>query len=63
MNLTAYNFTNRAIRFNSLWNICTTKSGKLISEGGDGVPNKKEGVQQKIQKLISGGGLLFGTGE
>ena len=37
-----------------------TKSGKLISRGG---PNKKEKVRQKIKKLISRGGLLFGTEE
>ena len=28
-----------------------------------GGPNKKGGGRQKIQRLISGGGLLFGTGE
>ena len=36
--------------------MCKTKSGKLISGGG---LNKKGEVQQKIQKLISGGVMVL----
>ena len=38
----------------NLWNICKTKSGKLIrgEREGDGPSKKGGGIQQKIQKLI-----------
>ena len=44
-----------------------TKNSKINPRGWGGgrrgVQIRKSGVRQKIQKLISGGGLLFGTEE
>ena len=40
----------------------SAKQNLAINNQGRGAPYKKGGVRQKIQKSISGAGLLFGTG-
>ena len=48
---------------NNLWNICRTKSGKLISGGwGRGV-QIRNGKSDKKSKINKRRGLLFGTEE
>ena len=56
-------FANRPIHFSNFWNICKTKSGKLVTGEGE-FQIRKWGVRQKIKKSISrgrgvGGGLNY----
>ena len=52
------------MRFNNLLNICKTKYGKLVSEGGGGGECRiRKGGPTKNPKINKRRGLLFGTGE
>ena len=54
-------FANRPIHFSNFWNICKTKSGKLVT-GEGGFQIRKWGVRQKIKKSISRGRGVGGEG-